>query len=192
VNDRERKKRMKTMMGKAIKFMALPLLLVAAVVGCGKKGGNNAVNNGGYTYINGQCVQNGTNTVVPSNYCQNGQYQLINGQCMVVNTNQVVDPSLCYNNGNQGCNGGYNGGYGGGYNGGYNQGCNGGYNGGYGGGGYPYPSYPNGGYGGYSQSCYGQYYITNGFTSRIVWCNGYDCRGSFLYNYQTRTQVYCQ
>lgn len=184
---------MKTTFNRAIQFMVLPLLLVAAVVGCGKKNNNNNnVNNVGYGIQNGQCYQNGTSTIVQQSFCNGaGQYQFINGQCTVIGTNQAVDPALCQNINNGGYNGGYGGGYNGGYNGGYQGGYNGGYNGGYGGG-YGYPTYPSAGYGGYSQTCYGQYYITNGFTSRIVSCNGYDCRGSFLYNYQTRLQVYCQ
>lgn len=192
---------MKTNLNKVIQFMVLPLLLVAATVGCGKKNNNNNnVNNVGYGMVNGQCFQNGTNTVVQPNLCGGaGQYQFINGQCVVIGTNQAVDPSLC-NNANNGFPGQYPGGqypggqYPGQYPGGQYPGGNfpggnygGGYNGGFG-----YPTYPSAGFGGYSQTCYGQYYITNGFTSRFVQCNGYDCRGAFLYNYQTRLQVYCQ
>ncbi|RYZ78335.1 MAG: hypothetical protein EOP06_29235 [Proteobacteria bacterium] len=43
-----------------------------------------------------------------------------------------------------------------------------------------------------SQACYGMYYYSNGYQTQLVQCNGLNCRGYTLYEYNTKQPVYCQ
>ena len=189
----------------SLKLMLAPVLLLA-VVACGKNNDNNNNTNVAaiqHQIVNGQCLNSqANNQVVNMTFCQTtgvGQYQYVNNQCVLISSNQVVDPTYCQNTG-------YGNGYGNGYGSGYGYGSNNGYYGGTGNGwgtlpygtGYAgafgsnyYPSqYGGGAYQG-SQNCVGMFYTYNGFTAQLRQCDGYSCRGLFLYSHQTRARVLC-
>jgi hypothetical protein len=181
---------------------------VLAFAACGKSGGDSpaappvATVPTQYQIVSGQCVNTAAgNAVVAYNLCQQqngvGGYAWNGSQCLQTNTNTVVDPSLCNNQygnggyGNQWGNGGYQTGNGAGGPYVYNPYPNGQYPIGY----FPtgYPSFPGyGGNGNYqSQTCTGIYLWTSGGSSRWVTCNGWNCRGYFVYTQTTYRPILC-
>lgn len=174
----------------SIKLMTAPVLLFA-LVACGKSDNNNNTAAIQYGVVNGSCYDITHNTPMPnSSYCSGtaGQYTYVGNQCVVAaNPSQIVDPTYCQSSlyGNSGY------GYGGGYYGGgptyYPFGT--GYANSWGSNYYP-NTYGGGAYSG-TQTCIGQYYQYNGFTAQLMTCNGFACRGLFLYSVQTRQRVLC-
>ena len=202
------------------KLLSVPVLLLS-LIACGKKDENNSnqqVAAVQYQIVNGQCVNSHSPTTpVQMTYCNSAvgtaQYSRNGQNCVQTSTGQPVDPTYCSNLGygqGQGYGQGYGQGqgYGGGYGAGYNQGYNGGTSNGWQttqyGQTYPYGqgyaayfganSYPsNYGGGSYSgtENCVGNYYSYNGFTGQLRYCDGYSCRGLFLYAQSTRARVLC-
>ena len=184
--------------GFATKITTFLVFSVLALVGCGKSGGDGG---GGqvatvptYGYVNGSCYNTQNNTPVAYNLCnglavqQNQGYYLNNNQCFQTNTNQVVDISLC-NQQNGGWNNGLQTGQGAGGPYQWNPYPNGHYPIGY----FPtgYPSFP--GYGGNytSQVCAGIYLWMSSGSQRMVTCNGWNCRGYFMYTQTTYRPILC-
>jgi hypothetical protein len=175
-------------------FVAFAATLMTA---CGKSGGDAGAPPVAtvptYGYVNGQCYNTVNNTPVAYNLCQTGTvtnagYYWNGSQCLQTNTNTVVDPSLCNGNVNNTNNGWYQTG----------QGAGGPYvwtpypNGHYPIGYFPtgYPSFPGyGGSGVTSQVCVGVFLWTSGGSS--VTCNGWNCRGYFMYSQVTNRRILC-
>lgn len=184
----ERKKKMNAVY-QSLKVMSVALFFLA-LAACGKNDGNNnnvaAVN---YGIVNGQCYNTTQNVQVAYTFCSGtGQFQYVNGQCISTTNNTAVDPTYCANSqyGQYGYNGYNNGYYGNGY-----------YNNGYYGSGYGYNGYAGYGYNGYAgyggyQTCYGSYSVTPGFAGGVIYCNGFNCRGQFLYSSGSSVRVLCQ
>ncbi|MES2964433.1 MAG: hypothetical protein V4760_11110 [Bdellovibrionota bacterium] len=184
-----------------ITFLVLSVLAFAA---CGKNGGDSqppVATVPTYGIVGSQCMNTLNNTPVAYNLCQQnvaGAYMWNGTQCLQTNGHAVVDPSLCNGQvgnqyGNQYGNGGYQVGQGAGGPYVWNPYPNGQYPIGY----FPtgYPSFPGhgGGSGGNytSQVCNGIYLWTSGGSSRWVTCNGFSCRGYFVYTQTTYRPILC-
>lgn len=77
------------------KFLALPLLMAALFVGCGKSNDNSVNNNPAYNNINGTCVNTQNNTPVQSYLCSSTGYTYSNNTCFSTTTQQPVPLTFC-------------------------------------------------------------------------------------------------
>lgn len=162
---------MKTLIKIAQLLFALPLLI--ALSACGKSSTAATTTTTGYYLSNGVCYAANSATAVATTYCSSTTgYYLSNGYCYSSTTGTIVATTYCssttgYTLSNGVC---------------YSTST----------GTAVATAYCSGTSTTTSQACYGMYYYSNGYATQIVQCNGTNCRGYTLYDYNTKQPVYCQ